>query len=73
MRSGKCWTLDQAEAISLLQQIEQKISASDIDVRHRDVLIRLRSIIESDLSEDGKPFERIATKGTNDMSGALNR
>jgi hypothetical protein len=37
------------EAGSMLQQIEERIRASDIEVPHRDLLIRLRSLIEEDL------------------------
>ena len=33
----------------MLQQIEERITSSDIEVQHRDVLIRLRSLIEEDL------------------------
>jgi hypothetical protein len=39
------------EARTFLQQLQQKIAASEIEVIHRDVLIRLRSIIEEDLDE----------------------
>ena len=34
----------------MLQQIEERITSSDIEVQHRDVLIRLRSLIEEDLT-----------------------
>jgi hypothetical protein len=34
----------------LLRQIEERIRSSEIDVQHRDVLIRLRSLIEEDLA-----------------------
>ena len=43
------------EARTFLQQIQEKIASSDIEVPHRDVLIRLRSIIEEDLEAE---FER---------------
>ena len=43
------------EARTFLQQIQEKIASSDIKVPHRDVLIRLRSIIEEDLEAE---FER---------------
>jgi hypothetical protein len=43
------------EARTFLQQIQQKIASSDIEVAHRDVLIRLRSIIEEDLEAEGEP------------------
>ena len=40
------------EARTLLQQIQEKIASSDIEVPHRDVLIRLRSMIEEDLEAE---------------------
>ena len=43
------------EARTFLQQIQEKVASSDIEVPHRDVLIRLRSIIEEDLEAE---FER---------------
>ena len=43
------------EARTFLQQIQRKNASSDIEVPHRDVLIRLRSIIEEDLEAE---FER---------------
>ena len=43
------------EARTSLQQIQDKIASSDIEPPHRDVLIRLRSIIEEDLEAE---FER---------------
>ena len=43
------------EARTFLQQIQEKIASSDIEVPYRDVLIRLRSIIEEDLEAE---FER---------------
>jgi hypothetical protein len=42
------------EARTFLQQIQEKIASSDIEVPHRDVLIRLRSIIEEDLEADSE-------------------
>jgi hypothetical protein len=42
------------EARTFLQQLQQKIAASEIEVIHRDVLIRLRSIIEEDLELDDR-------------------
>jgi len=38
------------DAQSMLQQIEERIRSSDIEVQHRDALIRLRSLIEEDLT-----------------------
>jgi len=38
------------EARSFLRLIEDRIRSSEIDVRHRDALIRLRNVIEEDLA-----------------------
>ena len=35
-------------------RFQRKIASSDIEVAHRDVLIRLRSIIEEDLEVEGE-------------------
>lgn len=40
------------EARTFLPRIQEKIASSDIEVPHRDVLIRLRSIIEEDLEAE---------------------
>ena len=44
----------------MLQQIEERITSSDIEVQHRDVLIRLHSLIEEDLTtaSQGSPETR---------------
>src|SRR3954452_13719923 len=55
MRHKQAWTMPAEEARTFLQQIQEKIASSDIEVPHRDVLIRLRSIIEEDLEAE---FER---------------
>jgi len=48
--------MPQDEARSLLQHLEDRIKASEIEVGHRDVLIRLRALIEEDLEPaDGSP------------------
>jgi len=46
------------EARSMLRLIEKRIKSSDIQVQHRDVLIRLRAMIEDDLtaSDQDKEF-----------------
>jgi hypothetical protein len=43
------WTMPEDEARSFLQQIEDRIRSSEIECHHRDVLIRLRALIEEDL------------------------
>ena len=55
MRRGRGgWTIPEDEARSLLRQIEERIRSSQIEVEHRDVLIRLRSMIEEDLASDSQ-------------------
>ena len=54
MLHKQAWTIPADEARTLLQQIQRKIASSDIEVAHRDVLIRLRSIIEEDLEVEGE-------------------
>jgi hypothetical protein len=49
------WTMPEEDIRSLLRLIEEKVRSSEIEVRHRDALIRLRSILESDLAELAKP------------------
>jgi hypothetical protein len=44
----------------MLRQIEERIRASNIEVRHRDALIRLRAIIEGDLEADRTVQQRPA-------------
>jgi hypothetical protein len=55
MRKRRAWVMPDEDARSLLQQIEERIRASDIEVKHRDVLIRLRSLIEEDLGSASQP------------------
>ena len=53
MRKGRSgWTMPEDDARSMLLEIEERIKASNIEVRHRDALIRLRAIIEEDLQVD---------------------
>jgi len=42
--------MPEEDACSMLRRIEERIRASDIQVEHRYVLIRLRDMIESDLA-----------------------
>ena len=50
MRRVRGWVMPDEEACSMLQPIEERIRSSQIAVRHRDVLIRLRALIEEDLA-----------------------
>ena len=45
------WTMPEEDMRSLLRLIDEKVCSSEIEVRHRDALIRLRSILESDLAD----------------------
>ena len=48
------------EARTFLEQLQQNIASSEIEVQHRDVLIRLRSMIEEDLASSTKATDRRA-------------
>jgi hypothetical protein len=50
MSRRRAWVMPDEDARSLLRQIEERIRSSEIEVQHRDVLIRLRSLIEEDLT-----------------------
>ena len=43
------WTMPEEDARSMLMMIEERIRSSDIQIEHRDALIRLRAMIEDDL------------------------
>jgi hypothetical protein len=51
------WTMPADEARTFLEQLQQKIASSEIEVQHRDVLIRLRSMIEEDLASSMKAID----------------
>jgi hypothetical protein len=57
MRHAKGWLMPAEEMRSMLQLIQEKISFSEIELRHRDMLIRLQSILESDLAAVTGAFE----------------
>ena len=44
------WTMPADEARTLLESLQEKIASSEIEVKHKDLLIRLRSMIEEDLA-----------------------
>jgi hypothetical protein len=44
------WVMPEADIITLLRLIDERISSPKIEVQHRDTLIRLRDILEGDLS-----------------------
>jgi len=49
MRESCPWLMPQDEARSMIQLIEAKIRTSEIEVRHRDALVRLRSVLEEQI------------------------
>ena len=49
MRESCPWFMPQDEARSMIQLIEAKIRTSDIEVRHRDALVRFRSALEGQI------------------------
>ena len=44
------WIMSEADMLSMLRMIDERVRSPEIDVRHRDALIRLRDILEQDLS-----------------------
>ena len=44
------WIMPEADMLSMLRLIEERVCSPEINVRHRDALIRLRDILEQDLS-----------------------
>jgi hypothetical protein len=44
------WIMREADMLSMLRLIDEKIRTRVIDVQHQDVLIRLREILENDLN-----------------------
>jgi hypothetical protein len=52
----------QEDIPSMLQMIEEKITSSEIEVHHRDALVRLKHILEEDM-------ERIRTGTASERTG----
>ena len=50
-KARRGWVMPEEDALSMLRLIEERIRSSQIKVEHRDVLIRLRDMIEDDLAE----------------------
>ena len=48
-KARRGWTMPEEDARSMFRLIDVRIRALDIRVEHRDVLIRLRAMIEDDL------------------------
>jgi hypothetical protein len=43
------WIMPEADISSLLRLIDERITSSQSELRHRDALIRLRDLLEDDL------------------------
>jgi hypothetical protein len=43
------WIMPEADILTLLRLIDERVSSPKIEVRHRDTLIRLRDMLEDDL------------------------
>jgi hypothetical protein len=55
------WIMPEADIVSLLRLIDERVHSPEIELRHRDTLIRLRNILEDDLNclrHDGLPREQ---------------
>ena len=60
------WIMPEADIVTLLRLIDERVSSPKIEVRHRDSLIRLRDILEDDLNchrHDGLPREQKTKQG----------
>jgi len=51
-RKSRGWLMPEADITSMLKLVEERIRSPEIGVRHRDALIRLRTILENDLNAD---------------------
>ena len=49
-KARRRWTMPEEDARATLKMIEERIRSSNIRVEHRDALIRLRAMIEDDLT-----------------------
>ena len=57
MTTKRAWSMPEEEARPFLQKLEERIRSLEIEVRHRDALIRLRQIIEEELAAAGTAFD----------------
>ena len=54
MRSGaRGWIMPAEDILSMLKMIEGKIASSEIELHRRDILIRLKCLLEDDLEQVG--------------------
>ncbi len=61
------WIMPEPDMLSMLRLIDERVRSPEIEVRHRDALIRLRDILEQDLNSnriDRSSDERSTSEGT---------
>jgi hypothetical protein len=58
------------EAQTLIEMIDERVRSSGLQPCHRDTLIRLRAILEEDLSEgtDSGEGDRVSERGSAQLS-----
>jgi hypothetical protein len=44
------WVMSEADTFDLLNAIDERLATHALDQRHRDVLLRLRAILEDDIA-----------------------
>lgn len=60
------WIMSETDILSMLRLLDERIGSPHIEVRHRDISIRLRDILEDDLGDhrrDARPEERQTDQG----------
>ena len=65
-RRTRGWVMPEADVVSLLRLIDERVCSPKIEVQHRDTLIRLRDMLEDDLSRhrhDGFSEEQRTIQG----------
>ena len=48
-RRTRGWIMPDADILSLVRLMDERVNSPKIEVRHRDTLIRLRDMLEDDL------------------------
>jgi hypothetical protein len=66
MSNRRNWVLPREELPSFLKLLEEKIQSTTITLEHRDSLIRLRAILETDLMRAPFPQHHTAVPGPRD-------
>ena len=64
MKKKRAWSMPEEEARPFLQMLEERVRSSEIEVRHRDALIRLRQVIEEELTVQPSPIRAVRQTST---------